>query len=113
MLDNAPVEVGMHMCRIMHRLRWGMDPHVPDNTMAEVGMHMFLIMHQLWWACTCRVSFSHLGWAGGGGGGGGLATSLGTFPPPPPPPLKIVLLKFIIDVDKCLTKCMSNESMHM
>ena len=28
-------------------------------------------------------------------------------------PLEIVLLKFIIDVDKCLTKCMSSESMHM
>ena len=29
------------------------------------------------------------------------------------PPLEIVLLKFTIDVDKCLTKCMSSESMHM
>ena len=28
------------------------------------------------------------------------------------PPLEIVLLKFIIDVEY-LTKCMSNESMHM
>ena len=27
--------------------------------------------------------------------------------------LEIVLLKFIIDVEKCLTKCMSSESMHM
>ena len=32
--------------------------------------------------------------------------------PPPPPPLEIVLLKFIIDVDKCLTKCMRSVSMH-
>ena len=29
------------------------------------------------------------------------------------PPLEIILLKFIIDVGKCLTKCMSSESMHM
>ena len=31
-----------------------------------------------------------------------------------PPPLgNCVILIFIIDVDKCLTKCMSSESMHM
>ena len=36
----------------------------------------------------------------------------GTFLPPPPPK-EIILLKFFIDVDKCLTKCMSSESMHM
>ena len=35
------------------------------------------------------------------------ASPLGIFPPPP---LEIVLLKFIIDVDKCLTKCMSSGS---
>ena len=29
------------------------------------------------------------------------------------PHLEIVLIKFIIDVGKCLTKCMSSESMHM
>ena len=29
-----------------------------------------------------------------------------------PPPLEIVLSKLFIDVDKCLTKCMSSESMH-
>ena len=29
------------------------------------------------------------------------------------PPMEMVLLKLIIDVDKCLTKCMSSESMHM
>ena len=28
-------------------------------------------------------------------------------------PLEIVLLRFIVDVDKCMTKCMSSESMHM
>ena len=38
--------------------------------------------------------------------------TLGTFLPPPPT-LEIVLLIFITDVDKCLTKCMSSESMHM
>ena len=50
---------------------------------------------------------------GGGGGGGGYR---GGCPPLEPffwPPLEIVLLKFIIDVDKCLTKYMSSESMHM
>ena len=35
------------------------------------------------------------------------------FAPPPPPPLGNVLLKFIINVDKCLAKCMSSESMHV
>ncbi len=28
-------------------------------------------------------------------------------------PLGKLLLKFIIDVGKCLTKCMSSDSMHM
>ena len=46
---------------------------------------------------------------GGGGGGGGEQLHLLRTPPP----LVIVLLKFINDVDKCLTKCMSSESMHM
>ena len=51
---------------------------------------------------------SSRGEAGGekGGGGGGLSE-------PSCPFLEIVLLKLIIDVDKCLTKCMSSESMHM
>ena len=43
-----------------------------------------------------RISFS------------GVAAPLETFSAP----LEIVLLKFI-DVDKCLTKCRSSESMHM
>ena len=50
-----------------------------------------------------RVSFR------GGGGGGGGSFPLGTFLPP----LEIVFFKCILDVDKCLTKCMSSESMHM
>ena len=37
------------------------------------------------------------------------APPLGTFLPS----FEIVLLKFIIDLDKCLIKCMSSESMHM
>ena len=55
-------------------------------------------------------------------GAEGTDAPLGTFSPclePFPPawnlfePLEIVLLILIIDVDKCLTKCMSSESMHM
>ena len=41
-------------------------------------------------------------------GGGAEAAPLVPFCSPPS--LEIVLLKFIIDVDKCLTKCMSSES---
>ena len=43
------------------------------------------------------------------GGSGGRLSPLGILLPP----LEIVLLKFIIDVDKGLAKCMSSERMHM
>ena len=46
------------------------------------------------------------GGEGGGGGGRGLEPFWASL-------LEIVLLKFVIDVDKCLTKCMSSGSMHM
>ena len=45
-----------------------------------------------------RVSFMGGGWP------------LGNILPPPP---ENCIIKIIIDVDKCLTKCMSSESMHM
>ena len=45
-------------------------------------------------------------------GEGGQGNSWPTLEPSPPH-LEIVLLKFIIDVDKCLTKCLSSESVHM
>ena len=53
-----------------------------------------------------NVILNKVSFKGGGGGGGGAWNLF-------PPPLEIVLLKFIIDIDKCLTKCMSSESMHM
>ena len=50
----------------------------------------------------------HLGGGGEGGGAGG-AAPLGPFCLS----LEIELLIFIIDVGKCMTKCMSSESAHM
>ena len=53
--------------------------------------------HTVVWSCETKGSVSFRGVAG-------------AFPSPLPRSVEIVLLKFIIDVDKCLTKYMSSDS---